>query len=163
MKNRRLITTLFALLIATALLALPTLSTRAQKSSNDSDPLAKVRAEWAAGMLNKQPEKVAMLYAEDAAFLKPDGTRITGRAAIRVLCKTMMAIFTSDITFHSVASERSGNLAYDSGNYTETLTNLSDGTKMTPSGTYLTVLKRQPNGSWLITQQMWSGPSVASH
>lgn len=163
MKNHGLITTLTAFLIPLAFVALPALSARAQKSSNDSDPLAKIRTEWAAGMLNKQPDKVAMLYAEDAAFLKPDGARITGRPAIRDLCKTMMAIFTSDITFHTVASERSGDLAYDSGNYTETLTSVSDGSKMTPSGTYLMVLKRQPNGAWLITQQMWSGPSVESH
>jgi uncharacterized protein (TIGR02246 family) len=163
MNIRRNISFLSLLLIATAILTLPIHSARGQKLPNDSDPIAKIRAEWATGMRNKQLEKVAMLYAEDATFLQPDGARLAGRAAIRDLCKTMMATYTSDLTFHSLVSERSGNLAYDSGDYTETLTKLSDGTKTTPHGTYLTVLKRQSNGAWLITQQVWTNATAPLH
>ncbi len=163
MKNRSFIIILSSLLATLALVISPIHSARAQKSATDSDPIAKIRAEWATDMRTKQLEKIAMLYTEDAVFFQPDGTRLMGRAAIRDLCKTVMSTHTSDLTFHSIASDRSGNLAYDSGDYSETLTRLSDGTKDSAHGTYLMVFKRQSNGTWLIAQQVWTDGTPDSH
>jgi uncharacterized protein (TIGR02246 family) len=121
-----------------------------------ADDIAKIRSEWAKDLHSKQLEQILALYASDAVFLQPSGERITGRPAIRDLCKKIMATFTSDITLHSIATEHSGDLAYDSGDYRESLVKLSDGTKNEAQGNYLMVFKRQSDGNWLIVEQMWS-------
>ena len=126
------------------------------------EAIARIRAEWAKDLHEKKLEQIAMLYAPDAAFLQPNGERITGRPAIRELCKNVMATFTSHLTFHSITTEHSGDLAYDSGDYHETLVMLSDGSTSEGKGNYLMVFKRQPDGSWLIVQQVWT-ESKAAH
>ena len=67
-----------------------------------------------------------------------------------------MDTFTSEITFQSLGSDHSGDLAYDSGEYRESLTKLSDGTQADVEGNYVMIFKRQPDGAWLIAEQMWS-------
>jgi len=74
-----------------------------------------------------------------------------------------MAIFTSDITLRPVINERSGNLAYESGGFSETLTNVSDGKTQQSTGAYVMMYKRQPNGAWLIAEQVWIGVPPESH
>ncbi|HEY6348861.1 MAG TPA: DUF4440 domain-containing protein [Candidatus Angelobacter sp.] len=133
-----------------------------QQSSSVEDGIAKIRLDWARDLHEKRLEEIAMLYAPDAVFISPDVGRVTGRAAIRELCKNVMQMFTSDLTFHSIKTENSGSLAYDSGDFRETLTKLADGTKSDDQGSYLMVFKRQADGNWLIAQQMWS-PSPPPH
>jgi ketosteroid isomerase-like protein len=54
----------------------------------------------------------------------------------------------------SLRVEQSGDLAYDSGDFEETVTSTSDSTKKyTVSGSYLLVLKRE-HGNWLILEQV---------
>ena len=53
-------------------------------------------------------------------------------------------------------ADHSGDLAYDSGEYRESLVKLSDQTKAEVQGNYVMVFKRQPDGTWLIAEQMWT-------
>jgi uncharacterized protein (TIGR02246 family) len=96
------------------------------------------------------------LYAPDAVFLTGTGDRISGRAAIRALFKSAMAAHTSDLTPRSLVTEVSGNLAYDSGEYSETITPASGVASSELKGNYLIVFKRQRNGKWLIIEHMWT-------
>jgi uncharacterized protein (TIGR02246 family) len=147
-------------LIGAAFLAFVIVATAAipaQTLRTASDDIAKLRAEWVKDLRTKQLDPIANLYSEDAVFVQPTGARITGRPAIRELCKNIMATFTSDITLHPVTNARSGNLAYESGDFSETLTNVSDGNAQQSSGAYVMMYKRQPNGVWLIAEQVWVG------
>jgi uncharacterized protein (TIGR02246 family) len=127
-----------------------------------SDAIAKLGAEWVKDLRTKQLEQITNLYTEDAVFMQPDGQRVVGRPAIRELCKNIMAAFTSDITLNATRSEISGNLAYESGTFTESLTGTSDGKKIESSGAYVMMFKRQPNGFWLIAEQAWTGTEPKS-
>ena len=129
-----------------------------QQSLTVEDGIAKIRLDWARDLHEKRLDDIAIMYAPDAVFIQPNGERVSGRAAIRELCKNVMATFTSDLIFHSINSENSGDLAYDSGDFRETLIKLADGSKTESSGSYVMVFKRQPDGNWLIAQQMWTGP-----
>ena len=68
-----------------------------------------------------------------------------------------MSTFTSDLTLHSQNLESSGDLAYDSGDFQETLTTIATGAKLTSKASYVMIFKRQPTGSWQIVQQVWTG------
>ena len=152
MVSRRLLVASLALLIA---LVAPPLPAQSGQSAA-ADEIARLRSEWAKNLLAKKLDPIVALYAPDAVFLQPSGDRVTGRAAIRDLCKNIMATFTSDISLHSIATEHSGDLAYDSGDYRETLVKVSDGIQIEVQGNYLMVFKRQADGTWLILEQMWT-------
>ena len=118
--------------------------------------LSNVCSLWAKYWRQKELENVMSLYAPDAVFLTGTGDRISGRSAIRALFKTAMAGHTSDLTPRSLVTEVSGNLAYDSGEYLETIVAASGMAKTELKGNYLIVFKRQRNGRWLIVEHMWT-------
>lgn len=132
-----------------------------QQAPSPEDAIARLRSEWSKDLHDKKLDQIVMLYAEDAVFLPPNGDRITGRDEIRKLTKAAMDTFTSDLTFQSMNLEHSGDLAYDSGAYRESLTNVSDSGVSHGQGNYLMVLKRQTDGSWLIVQQAWTSFALA--
>ena len=119
--------------------------------------LAKIREAWVQDLRTKQLESILKFYAPDAVFLQPNGERIAGPAALRTLFQTIMATFNSDLTLHSQNLETSGDLAYDSGDFQESLTTIATGAKITSKGSYIIIFKRQPNGSWQIVQHVWTG------
>ena len=121
-----------------------------------TEDLAKLRGQWARELHDKQLDQIIAFYATDAAFLSPNGGRFTGRAEIRTLFKTIMETATSNITFHSIATESSGDLAFDSGDYSETLVPAKSGPDQHYKGDYLIVFRRQKDGQWLIVQQVWT-------
>jgi uncharacterized protein (TIGR02246 family) len=131
----------------------------AQQPSRDVEAIARIRTEWTIDLHSKQLDQIVMLYAPDAVFLPPSGERIAGRAAIRELTGNVMAKLTSNISLHSMVTEHSGNLAYDSGEYSETVVKTADGSKTDLQGSYLMVFKRQADGKWLIALQMWTETS----
>lgn len=123
--------------------------------------LAKIREAWVQDLHTKHLEPILRFYAPDAVFLQPTGERITGSAALRTLFQNIMATFNSDLTLHSQNLETSGDLAYDSGDFEETLTTIATGAKIHAKGSYIIIFKHQPNGSWQIVQQVFTGTPPA--
>jgi len=119
--------------------------------------LAKIREAWVQDLGTKQLEPILKFYASDAVFLQPTGERITGSAALRNLFQTVMATFNSDLTLNSQNLETSGDLAYDSGDFQESLTTIATGAKITSKGSYIIIFRRQPGRSWQIVQHAWTG------
>jgi len=115
--------------------------------------------QWSAGHL----DETLALYAPVAVFFTGEGGRVAGRAAIHHLFQKWIDASSATIQLHSLNSETSGDFAYDSGDYTETITfktamgSTPAGTKINYVGCFLLVLKRQADGKWLIAQHMWTG------
>jgi ketosteroid isomerase-like protein len=145
--------------LAFATILAPTFFSRATSALHDSTlvTLARIREDWVQDLRTKQLEPIVKLYAPGAVFLQPSGERITGSAALRTLFQNIMATFNSDLILHSQNLETSGDLAYDSGDFQETLTAIASGTKIAAKGSYIIIYKRQPNGSWQIVQHVWTG------
>jgi len=121
--------------------------------------VAQVSERWAKEWGAKNLAAVIALYADDPVFLPATGTRVTGRAAIRNLFEQALATNTSNLHVRSKVTEQSGDLAYDSGEYEETMT--SAGVTRSGQGNYLVVLRRNGN-QWLIVEHMWTDvPAVA--
>jgi ketosteroid isomerase-like protein len=151
-----------AAFLAFATILAPTFSaTAAAPQASTLATLAKIREAWVQDLRTKQLESILKFYAPDAAFLLPSGDRITGSAALRTLFQNIMATFNSDLTLNSQTLDASGDLAYDSGDFVETLTTIATGAKVNSKGSYIMIYKRQPNGSWQIVQQVFTGTPPA--
>ena len=144
-------------LFALATILVPILSTTAVSQSSTLGTLAKIREAWSRDLHTKQLEPILKFYAPDAVFLQPTGERITGPAALRTLFQNIMAGFDSNLNLHSQNLETSGDLAFDSGDFEESLTAIATGAKITSKGSYIIIFKRQPHGSWQIIQQVFTG------
>jgi uncharacterized protein (TIGR02246 family) len=117
------------------------------------DDVAALDQQWAKDWSAKNLEAVMKQYTADATFLPVGAPKVTGRDAIRAFFKTILATNTADLTLHSTAKAASGDLAYDLGEYDETVKNPAGTQKF--HGSYLTVFKRV-EGTWLIAAQSWT-------
>ncbi|HET9399762.1 MAG TPA: DUF4440 domain-containing protein [Candidatus Acidoferrales bacterium] len=120
-----------------------------------SSEIAAISELWAREWSARHPDTVLAMYADDAVFYAPDRGRVAGRAAINDLFQQMQSAVVPSITLHSTHAQISGTMAYDSGNYEETLTMKADSTKRNFHGTYLMVFRREA-GKWLIVEHMWN-------
>jgi len=112
--------------------------------------------EWAADWSAKRLDEVMRLYAPAPVFLPTVGPRWEGATAIRKHFAGLLAKFNPRIVLHSMRSETSGNLSYDSGTYEETITPVNAGKPIAAQGSYLFIFQRQQNGEWKILEQTWT-------
>ena len=125
-------------------------------SSETSRRVAKVRDSWLAAFKSKDIGAAVGFYASDAAFLQPNGDRIAGIEAIRELYQKVVGTFDTDLMLRSRNLEASADLAYDSGEYEETLTNRATGQKQHFRGQYVMIFRLSSNGHWRIIQHAWT-------
>ena len=121
------------------------------------DSFEQLRREWAEDVHEKRVEASVALYTPEAVFIQPDGSRVQGTTAIRELYRKVTSTYNSSLKFSSERVETSGNLAYDSGTYTETLVTRATGKSMQMKGSYLTIYRKGKDTSWKIVEQMWTG------
>ena len=131
-------------------------ATGSSSNSQAADRVAQTRDRWLAAFKAKDVTRAVAFYAADAAFLQPTGDRIEGSKAIRELYEKVASTFDTDLTLTSRFLETSGNLACDSGEYEETLTNRATAQKQRYRGQYLMVFRLGPDGDWRIIQHVWS-------
>ena len=142
-----------ALLGACALALTLGACTKAANSSSTADGTQAIKADekkWNADFKSKDLEGLLSHYSDDAYFVAPGVKPASGSTEIR---KTY-AEGTSDPNFAiSFASDKidvagSGDMAYARGRFTEKYTDPKTQKVMTDSGSYVTVYKKQPDGSW---------------
>lgn len=119
--------------------------------------VAQVRIQWAQLLNAKQIGPLMNLYTPDAIFMQPTGTRVSGAPAIRAMTEKIWSALTPSISLHGTTTKVSCDLAYDEGDFRETLTSVSNGAKQQSQGSYLMIFKRDTHGRWLITEQVWTG------
>ena len=120
------------------------------KSSGDAQAaVARLRTSWIDAYNNKQPEKIAETYTDDAVVLPTIGKPIQGKDAIRDYWKQSIDAGGGNVSVSDTHTESSGDLAYDTGRYKVT-TKTPDGNTRDVTGSYLITLKRAGKGKWLI-------------
>jgi ketosteroid isomerase-like protein len=121
------------------------------------DPIPLVSVDWAFDWMNKDLESVLSYYTDDAVFMDANGSRITGKPALRKFFATVLKQYSAHPVMHSVKYGSCGDLGYDWGDYTETVVPVADPSHaIQTKGTYLVIL-RKVSGHWMITSQMWTG------
>ncbi len=96
-------------------------------------------------------DKMGSYYADDAALFTPGAPAAVGKEAINGMTK-MLRDGDVELKFAptKVDVAKSGDLGYVQGTYTMASTDLKTKRRMTEKGNYVTVYKKQADGSWKI-------------
>jgi ketosteroid isomerase-like protein len=92
-------------------------------------------------------------YTDDAIVLPPNAPSVTGPAAIEAMFKTFPPITAFELRTEEV--EGTADLAYVRGRYTMTMSP-PGAPAIADSGKYLEIWRRQSDGSWRSTRDMFS-------
>jgi uncharacterized protein (TIGR02246 family) len=96
------------------------------------------------------------LVMDDAVDLPPHRPAVIGKGAIREFLQLDFDQFTMHFVDEIVEVEVAGDLAIIRTNYTVTLTPKGDGEPFESDGKWLKVLKRQSDGSWKFSRNIWN-------
>ncbi|MGA3192642.1 MAG: SgcJ/EcaC family oxidoreductase [Candidatus Bathyarchaeia archaeon] len=103
----------------------------------------------------KDLDRYVSFYADDAVLLWPGTPMIIGRAAIRKFMRVFFSMPEFSLSFETARVEvsPSGDFAYTCGINKVTLVDLN-GKRMKDSGKYLTVYRKQSDGTWKVVADM---------
>ena len=116
-------------------------------------------AKWNKDFKAKDTEGLAGHYADDAFFVA-SGTTAEGSTPIRQVFANASTDPAFNVQFSSdkIDVSSSGDVAYARGKFTEKYTDRKTGKVMTDSGSYLTIYKKQDDGSWKVVED-FSAPN----
>jgi len=131
-----------ALVAATALAA--------DNNSTAVQALKDNEAQWNKDYAAKDANKLLAHYASDAVLMSPGSAAATGTDAIRAMLQEMVSDPALALKFQAsrVEVSKSGDMGATQGSYTMTMTDPVSKKVVNDKGTYVTVYKKQPNGSW---------------
>ena len=108
--------------------------------------------------ISKDIEKALGFCANDAILMFPNMPAIVGKDSIRAYMKSSFAdtAFTAQYQITGVDVAQSDDLGYTQGTLTSATTDPKTGKVATDRGKWLTVRRKQADGSWKIVRDTWS-------
>src|SRR5579872_6644137 len=103
---------------------------------------------------NWRADKTPAKVMGRSVVLPPDGVAVRGAEAIRELLKSMFDSGYSEGKFQQSQVEYSGNMAVEVGDYTVLMH--AEGGMRQDTGRYMATWRRQENGEFRITVNVWS-------
>lgn len=142
----------FATLLSVLVIALMATACNEPAATLDADVQAIKNNEmqWNQDWQSKDPDKIAAHYADDGVLIVSGMPPTSGRDAILSSIKQMVADPAVSLTFlaSTVEVAKSGDLAYTQGSYKLTLTDPRSKKPINDHGSYVTVYRKKPGGSW---------------
>lgn len=123
-------------------------------SAEDVDAIRSVTQAWAEATRIGDGGLMGALYTEDGVEMPPDAPEERGRSAIQI--KVEMTRGRSDFSATSVETEGSHDFAYDRGVYSWAAAVTGMPEPKMETGNYLAIVRRQVDGSWLISILIWN-------
>jgi ketosteroid isomerase-like protein len=129
----------------------------AQTDTKNLNALRAADAAWLKTYEAKDLDKAVAFCDEQGSLLWPNAPRATGKSAIAKTTASAFAIPDFKLEWHpdQVEVARSGELGYTSGTYTWTFKDAS-GKPASDKGKYLTIWKKQQDGSWKVLLDMFN-------
>jgi ketosteroid isomerase-like protein len=140
-----------ALVISLLVLAAGTHAASVSARTAPADALRAADLSWMKVFAAKDLEKSVAYCAEEGSVLSPNAPIATGRDAIRRLFAGFFALPNLEISWQPTRAEvaRSGELGYTTGTYQMTFKDPA-GKTISDKGKYVTVWKKQADGSWKV-------------
>lgn len=122
-----------------------------ERIARDEAAIRAASADWSKAAQAKDLDKAMSVYSDDAIVLSPKAPMIRDKDKIRANWQEMLAQPGPGLSFTATGVEvaRSGDLAWEYGTY-ELATTDKKGKTTTEKGKYVTVWKKQPDGSWKV-------------
>jgi ketosteroid isomerase-like protein len=117
--------------------------------------LVKLDDAWAKVAATKDADGMASFYAEDAIAYPPNEPAAVGRAAAQKVWAAAFAIPGFAISWKTTHAQIRDDLGFTAGTYQDSYTG-PDGNKVSETGKYLCVWKKQKDGSWKAIHDMWN-------
>ncbi len=146
-----------SLLPAAAALAFTIMACQPGAGPLSDDDIAAIRANvdtYVQSTLSADWPAWAALFTDDAVNMAPNEPAIEGRAAIQAWGEAFPTL--TEFTSTPVEIDGRADLAYIRGTYSYTGTVEGAPEPVTDSGKYLVLLRKQADGSWLSTAQIWN-------
>jgi uncharacterized protein (TIGR02246 family) len=123
----------------------------------DQNAIKDLETRWSKAAGAKNVDDTVSFYADDASLLPPNTPIATGKQAIRSVWTEMLGNPGFSASWESTKAEAasSGDFAYDIGTYQLTL-NDPQGKPTSDRGKYVVVWKKQADGKWKATADMFS-------
>ena len=137
----------FVLMGCAGLLVMATGCAPQDTSAADAEAVKAKNDAWSKDVASKDASKFAMYYADDATLMLPNEPVLHGIGNIKAVLVPMLQDSNFALSFQVEKVEAAGNLAYTQGPYSMTVT-AKDGKPFNDKGKYLTVWKKQADGSW---------------
>jgi uncharacterized protein (TIGR02246 family) len=117
----------------------------------DEAAIRAASAEWSKAAQARDLDKSVSYYADDAVYCVDKGALVKGKDHIRLAWKDTLAPTAPTLSFATTFVEvaRSGDIAYEYGTY-DLVTEVKKGKPTDEKGKYVTVWKKQPDGSWKV-------------
>ncbi|MGD2124184.1 MAG: SgcJ/EcaC family oxidoreductase [Gemmatimonadota bacterium] len=127
-------------------------------TDTDLTAIRELGTSYATANVAMDADAVAALYTEDAIEMPPNEPATEGRAAIRERYASYLAADaeTTEFTVVSVEIDGMDDLAFDRGTWSWTGTPPGMAEPMTETGKYLSIARRQADGSWLWSRVIWN-------
>jgi ketosteroid isomerase-like protein len=129
-----------------------------------ADELKAKEAQWMKDYQSKNVEELARQYANDGAIAGPGDPLATSDAGRRKALGGLVSDPNFALTFASdrILVAKSGDLASSRGHYSLTMTDKATHKPVTSTGNYLTVFKKQDDGTWKAVEDFITpGPAPA--
>src|SRR5271168_2366422 len=130
---------------------------KSQANASAEDSIRAADAAWEKTYEAKVVDKAVAFVDEQGSLLWPNSPVATGKNAVTKLTASAFAIPDFKLVWHpdKVGVARSGDLGYTSGSYSWSFKDAS-GKTVLDKGKYLTVWKKQADGSWKVLFDMFN-------
>lgn len=141
-----------AMFLGTTAIALMAVACNESADTHDADVKAikNLEIQWNQDYVQKDADKLAAHYTQDAVLMVPGMPALSGRDAIRTSLQQMVADPALSLTFQptKVDVAKSGDLAYTQGSFSITTTDSATKKVVSGHGSYVTVYRKQADGTW---------------
>ena len=123
----------------------------------DEATIREAEIAWSNAAAAKQLDATVAPYADDGSAFPPNGPIATGKEAITQMWTGIFQLPGVSVSWEPVKVEvaRSGDLGYAHGTYQLTM-NDPAGNPVTDRGKYVTVWKKQADGSWKVMADIFN-------
>ncbi|MFX0197844.1 MAG: YybH family protein [Candidatus Hodarchaeota archaeon] len=122
----------------------------------DREAIRKVIDALGTAITTNDVEGVMSLYADDAILMPPNQAAIVGKEAMRSWQETVFETHSFEFKIDSKEIVVDGDLAFSRGTLNLTVTSKTDGESFSSEGKYIVILRRQNDGSWKATHDIWN-------
>lgn len=116
----------------------------------DVKAIGDLETQWNKDYEAKDADKVSTYYADDSVLMASGMAAVSGKDAIHAALKHMVTDSALSLKFHATKVDvaKSGDVGYAQGSYTMTMTDPATKKVMNDHGSYVTVYRKQADGSW---------------